>query len=197
MQMWRAVSSVVVWWRAVKEEAMLPAKMEDFMIRETTRRLVPAAMLAAMLLAAPQPAMAADFGPSDPTPGCPGFDIVVSGTGGNQVTKVTREKNGYVRTVTGGDGFILTFTAVKGTQVGTSITVPTNGSVTHTSFNPDGTVTFTLTGQNVFIYFPTDVGGARTILYTGKAVVENSALGVSTFQSASGKQKNLCDLLSL
>lgn len=182
---------------------MLPLKMEDFMIRKTTRRLLPAAILATLILATPQPAMAADFGPSDPTPGCPNFDIVVSGTGGNQVTKVTREKNGYVRTVTGGDGFILTFTAVKRVPVGdplefgTSVTVPTNGSVTHTSFNPDKTITFTLTGQNVFIYFPTDVGGARTVLYTGKAVVKNSAEGISTFQSASGRQQNLCDLLHL
>lgn len=182
---------------------MLPAKMEDFMIRKTTRRLVPAAMLAAMLLAAPQPAMAADFGPSDPTPGCPTFDLVVSGKKGNQDVKVTREKNGYIRTIAGGDGFVLTFTAVKRVptgdplEFGTSVTVPTNGSVTRTSFNPDDTVTFTLTGQNVFIYYPTDVGGARTILYTGKAVIKNSAEGISTFQSASGKQKNICDLVHL
>lgn len=167
------------------------------MVRKTTRRLVPAAIMAALLLATPQPAMAADFGPSDPTPGCPGFDLVVSGTGGNQTVKVTREKDGYLRTVTGGDGYILTFTAVKGNAVGTSVTVPTNGSVTHTTVNPDGTVTYTLTGQNVFIYFPTDTGGARTILYTGKAVIKNSAAGVSTFQSASGRQTNICDLVHL
>lgn len=173
------------------------------MIRKTTRRLLPAAMLAALLLAAPQPATAVDFPPGDPTPGCPTFDLVVSGKKGDQSVKIFREKNGYIRTVAGGNGFILTITAVKRVpagdplEFGTSVTVPTNGSVTHTSFNPDGTVTFTLTGQNVFIYFPTDVGGARTILYTGKAVVKNSALGVSTFQSASGKQQNICDLVHL
>lgn len=167
------------------------------MIRKTTRRLVPAAMLAALLLAAPQPAMAADFGPDGPYPGCPDFDILISGTGGNQTTKVTRDKNGYVRTVTGGDGYILTFSAVDGDEVGTSVTVPTNGSVTHRTVNPDGTTTFNLTGQNVFIYFPTDTGGARTILYTGKATVTNSATGVSTFQSASGRQTNICNLLEL
>ncbi|AXJ10242.1 hypothetical protein CFN17_11910 [Arthrobacter sp. PM3] len=110
--------------------------------------------------------------------------------------KVTREKNGFIRTVAGGDGFILTFTNVK---TGKAITVPTNGSVTHTlAPKPPatGTTTFTLTGQNVFIYFPTDTGGARTILYTGKAVITNDANGKSTFQSASGTQRNLCDALA-
>lgn len=177
------------------------------MIRKTTRRLLPAAMLAALLLAAPQPAMAADFGPDGPYPGCPGFDILISGTGGNQVTKVTREKNGYIRTVTGGDGFILTFTAVKRVPagdplvLGTSVTVPTNGSVTHKTVNPDKSSTITLTGQNVFVYFPGDdfpgEAIAATILYTGKAIVKNSPEAVSTFQSATGKQKNICDLIHL
>jgi hypothetical protein len=157
------------------------------------RRLAPAAMLAAFMLAGAQPASAADFPTSDPLPGCPGFDITVSGTNGNQAVKVTREKNGFIRTVTGGDGFILTFTNVK---TGKTITVPTNGSVTHTTVRPDGTTTFTLTGQNVFIFFPTDTGGARTILYTGKAVITNDATGKSTFQSASGKQRNLCGALA-
>lgn len=167
------------------------------MIRKTTRRLAPAAMLAALMLTAAQPAFAADFPPSDPLPGCPGFNITVSGTGGNQTVKVFKEKNGFVRTVAGGNGFILTFTAISFSGVqGKSITVPTNGSVTHTTFNPDLTTTFTLTGQNVFIYFPTDTGGARTILYTGKAVVINDATGKSTFQSSSGQETNLCDQLA-
>ncbi|WP_208747911.1 hypothetical protein [Arthrobacter sp. PM3] len=160
------------------------------------RRLAPAAMLAALMMAGAQPASAASFPTSDPLPGCQGFDITVSGVKGNQAVKVTREKNGFIRTVAGGDGFILTFTNVK---TGKAITVPTNGSVTHTlAPKPPatGTTTFTLTGQNVFIYFPTDTGGARTILYTGKAVITNDANGKSTFQSASGTQRNLCDALA-
>ncbi|QYF91097.1 hypothetical protein [Arthrobacter sp. PAMC25284] len=160
------------------------------------RRLAPAAMLAALMLAGAQPAFAADFPTSDPLPGCPLFDITVSGTNGNQTTKVTREKNGFIRTVAGGDGFVLTFTNV---DTGKSITVPTNGSVTHTlAPKPpaSGTTTFTLTGQNVFIFFRGDTGGARTILYTGRAVITNNPEGISTFQSASGKQRNLCDALA-
>lgn len=157
------------------------------------RRLAPAAMLAALVLAGAQPASAADFPTSDPLPGCPDFDITVSGTKGNQTVKVIREKNGFIRTVTGGDGFILTFTNV---ETGKTVTVSTEGSVTHTTVHPNKTTTFTLTGQNVFIFFPTDTGGARTILYTGNAVITNDAKGKSTFQEASGQQTNLCDALA-
>ena len=160
------------------------------------RRLAPATMLAALMLAGAQPASAANFPTSDPLPGCEDFDITVSGTNGNQTTKVIREKNGFIRTVTGGDGFVLTFTNV---ETGKSITVPTNGSVTHIlAPKPpaSGTTTFTLTGQNVFIFFPSDTGGARTILYTGRAVITNDSEGKSTFRSATGKQRNLCDALA-
>lgn len=165
-------------------------------MRNRMRCLAPAAMLAALMLAGAQPAAAADFPTSDPLPGCPGFNITVSGTKGDQRVKVSREKNGFIRTVAGGNGFVLTFTNVETRK---AITVPTNGSVTHTvapKAPAVGTTTFTLTGQNVFIFFPTDTGGARTILYTGKAVITNDANGISTFRSASGKQRNLCAALA-
>ncbi|MFC9352880.1 hypothetical protein [Arthrobacter sp. NPDC057013] len=157
------------------------------------RRLAPAGMLTALLLAASQPSWAADFGPVTGLQGCPDFTISVSGTGGNQVTRVIKTKNGFTRSVTGGDGFILTF---KNESTGKSIQVPTNGSVTTATVAPDGSTTFKLTGQNVFIFFGTDTGGARTVLYTGNAVIANDPSGKSTFQSLSGKQQNLCPALA-
>lgn len=157
------------------------------------RRLAPAGMLAALMLATSQPAWAADFGPITDLRGCPKFEISISGTGGNQVTRVVKTKNGFTRSVTGGDGFILTLT---NESTGKSIEVPTNGSVTTATVAPDGSTTFKLTGQNVFIFFDTDTGGARTILYTGNVVIKNDPAGHSTFQSLSGRQQELCPALA-
>lgn len=157
------------------------------------RRLAPAGMLAALMLTASQPAWASDFGPITDLPGCPGFEISVSGTGGNQVTRVVKTRNGFTRSVTGGDGFILTLT---NESTGKSIEVPTYGSVTTKTVAPDGSTTFKLTGQNVFVFYDTDTGGARTILYTGNAVITNDPAGKSTFQSLSGTQQNLCPALA-
>ncbi|MCY1675645.1 hypothetical protein OVA06_13160 [Pseudarthrobacter sp. SL88] len=163
------------------------------MIRNATRRLAPPTLLAALMLIVPQAASAAD-----PVfyPACPGFDVAVSGVRGNQDVKVTREKNGLVTTKAGGDGFILTLTSSKGT----SITVPTNGSNTTTTKFPGGARKDVLTGQNVFLYFSGDNAGGTTstpatVLYTGRVVITTSATGVSTLESASGKQQNLCNLL--
>lgn len=157
------------------------------MTRMRMRRLVPAALFAALMLAAPQSAFAAD--PPPQFPGCTGFDITISATGGNQAVRVIREKNGVVFTTIGGHGTVLTLTNAK---TGKSVTFPTNGSVTHITNFPDRTAKFELTGQNVFILFPTDTGGPSSILYTGRVVFTNDANGISTIQSTSGRQRDLC-----
>jgi hypothetical protein len=155
------------------------------------------AVLAALILAAPQAASAAEELTYHPA--CPGFGVAVTGTRGNQDVKVTREKNGLVTTKAGGDGFILTLISSEGN----SITVPTNGSNTTSTTTklPGGARKDVLTGQNVFLYFKGDNAGSTTstpatILYTGRVVVTTTAEGVSTLESASGKQQNLCDLLA-
>jgi len=157
------------------------------MTRKSVRRLVPAALFAALALAAPQTALAAD--PPPEYPGCVGFNITFTATGGNQADRVIRTKNGVVYTTTGGHGTVLTVTNATTNK---SVTFPTNGSVTHKTAFPDGTFKYALTGQNLFILFPGDNPGPSTILYTGRVTFTNDVNGISTVQSTSGRQRDIC-----
>lgn len=159
--------------------------------RSTTRRLVPAAGLAALMLAAPQSAFAADPVPS--FPGCDGFNITISATGGNQALRVTNVRNGVIYSVVGGHGTTLT---IGNATTGKSVTFPTNGSVTHTASNVStGTTEVQLTGQNVLVQFPTDPGGPTTILYTGRityTVVTATNDQIGFLKTTSGRQRDIC-----
>jgi hypothetical protein len=168
--------------------------MEKNMIKgSTTRMLVPAAGLAALMLTAPQSAVAADPVPS--YPGCVDFNITISATGGNQATRVTRLRNGIIYSVVGGHGTTLT---IGNATTGKSVTFPTNGSVTHTAATspPEtGTTEVQLTGDNVLVQFPTDPGGPTTILYTGRITytvltATNDQIGFLT--TTAGRQRDIC-----
>jgi hypothetical protein len=77
------------------------------------------------------------------------------------------------------------------------VELPSNGSVTRTTINDDGTTTFTTTGHNVLILFPTDVpAGPSTTLYVGPVVFTVDADGIFTLQSATGKSTDICALLA-
>jgi hypothetical protein len=160
------------------------------MVKRSTRRLMPAAVLAAMMLAAPQSAFAE---PVPHYPGCIGFDITISATGGNQATRVTKLRDGIIYSVVGGHGTTLT---IGNYTTGKSVTFPTSGSVTHTATDPTtGLTEFQLTGQNVLIQFPTDPGGPTSILYTGRVtytVITATYDQVGTLTSTSGRQRDLC-----
>jgi hypothetical protein len=161
------------------------------MVKRTTRRLMPAAVFAALMLAAPQSAFAAD--PVPTYQGCVDFDITISATGGNQDTRVTRLRDGIIYSVVGGHGTTLT---IGNAETGKSVTFPTNGSVTHTATDPTtGLTEVQLTGQNVLIQFPTDPGGPTSILYTGRityTVITETNDQVGTLTSTSGRQRDLC-----
>ena len=158
------------------------------MTPKTVRRFAPAAALfAALALAAPQPALAAE--PPQQYPGCKGFNITFTATGGNQAERLFRDRGGVIYTITGGHGTVLT---VRNATTGKSVTFPTNGSVTKITSYPDGTADVQLTGKNLFILFPTDNPGPSTILYTGRVTFSNDANGVSTVKSTSGTQRDIC-----
>ena len=159
------------------------------MLGKKTRRLAPAAALfAALTLAAPQSAFAAEE-PLPDYPGCEKFDITISGTGGNQAERLFRTKDGVTYIIVGGHGTVLTVTNV---ETGKSVTFPTNGSVTKTKVYPDGSADFQLTGKNLFVLFPGDDPGPSTILYTGRVTFSNDIAGVSTVTSTSGTQRDIC-----
>lgn len=127
---------------------------------------------------------------------CKDFALGLSSRGGNQVYRefVDRQSNA-VRWLSAGKGSVLTFTNMAS---GEELTIKTGGSVTHGTNNPDGTQTWTSTGHNVWILFPTDVpAGPSTTLYLGKVVFQiDPQTGFSKLLSANAQQVDICAALS-
>ena len=100
-----------------------------------------------------------------------------------------------MRTLQTGRGSELTFTNL---QSGATLSLPSNGSVTNTVFDDDGSATVTLTGHTVLIMFPTDVPpGPSTTLYVGRVVFTVDPAGVFTILSTSGRSVDICEALSM
>ncbi|QDG87566.1 hypothetical protein [Pseudarthrobacter sp. NIBRBAC000502770] len=167
------------------------------------RTLVPATLAAAAIVI-PVPAATADVPPDvilDPGLGCPGFALGLSRSDGNLVVKKFFDKNGnQVRLLEAGKGTLNTYTNYGPDPVnpvaGKSISVRTDGSVTSTEFNPDGTITVTATGHNGLIMFPTDVpAGPTTTQYTGKIVYTIDTMGTFKLVSTTGRALDVCDAL--
>jgi hypothetical protein len=129
---------------------------------------------------------------------CADFDLHVVGTGSKQIMKTFTDQDGNpVKVITAGKGFDLTFTNMS--PGGESIAFPSNGSVSKTTINADGSATVQATGHNVVIFFPTDVpAGPSTTLYKGRLVytVDPYPNGVFTLQSSSGPTTDICALLA-
>jgi hypothetical protein len=123
------------------------------------------------------------------------FGLSVEIRGGNQVMKEFVDKNGnVVRMLSAGKGSALSFTNLS---TGATFSLKANGSVTHTTVNPDGSSTVATTGHNVIILFPTDVpAGPSTTLYVGRVVYTVDSSGVFTVQQVSGETTDICAVLS-
>jgi hypothetical protein len=164
------------------------------------RAAIAAAILAALALTAAQATVA--NGPPQPVPppepielpagiACPDFSLRVSWSGGNVHTKQFVDRNGNtVKIITAGKGFLLTYTNL---DAGTSVTIRTDGSVSKTTFNPDGTQTVSATGHNGLIMFPTDIpAGPTTTHYIGRIVYTIDEEGVFTLVRTSNNQRDIC-----
>jgi hypothetical protein len=133
-------------------------------------------------------AWAADFTLSFPAGFACSFALDVSGTG-NRVTP-PHATDGII--ISGGTGSALTFSGN-----GRSVSFPSNGAVTVTQTNPDGSSTLELTGHIVVFLFPTDnPPGPSTTLIVGRAVIDVSPTGDFDVLSVSGNQTDICALLS-
>ncbi|MEV8000562.1 hypothetical protein [Pseudarthrobacter oxydans] len=126
------------------------------------RTLAPAALAAAALVAPAQSATAEDISFILPAgTGCE-FRLGVSWTGGNLQTKeFVDEEGNTVRLLVAGKGTVITYTNYgmkpgRNPEALDAVTIRTDGSVTETVTNPDGTLTVTGTGHNGLIMFPTD-----------------------------------------
>jgi hypothetical protein len=169
-----------------------------------TRSLAVSAFAAAALVPA-QAAQAAQA--TDPNSiflkkglACPDFNLEFSWTGAITHTKEFVDGNGnVVRLLSAGKGTVNTYTnyGTKQRVAGESLTIRTDGSVTETVYNPDGTQTVTATGHNGLIMFPSDIpAGPSTTHYTGKIVFTIDTDGVFTLVSTSGPSIDVCAALA-
>lgn len=146
------------------------------------------------VLGAPRPALA-DGTLVLPAGVACSFELQVDIVGGTQVSREFVDKNGNtVRSLSAGKGSALTFTH---TGTGATLSLQSNGSVTHVTYNPDGTRTEVLTGHNILILFPSDVpAGPSTTLYVGRVVYTVDTAEVFTLQEVSGASTDICAALS-
>lgn len=156
-----------------------------------------AAATAFLLLGAGSSANAADPPTVIPLPAgsaCSfALDIAIFGDG-RQLTKTFTDRDGRVRTITAGTGSSLTFTNA---ETGASLSTRSNGSVTRTHANVDGSETRILTGHNALILFPTDTpAGPSTTVHSGRVVLSVGADGSTfTVERVSGRQLDVCAAL--
>jgi len=167
------------------------------MWRSSTKRtsLLAAFALTTVLAVSADAAIAAEHDVFPAGTACD-FDLAVDIAGGHQVVHTFVDANGTtVRTLSTGVGSQLTFT---NPSTNATIALRSNGSVTNTVFNADGSQTITLTGHNVLVLFPTDVpAGPSTTLYVGRVVFTIGVDGQTfTLQSTSGTATDICAALS-
>ena len=127
---------------------------------------------------------------------CAGFDLRIEITASTQrVNRDFYDRSGnIVRTLSAGKGDALTFVNLA---TGAMLSLRPNGAVTRVVLNADGTQTYTSTGHNVLILFPSDVpAGPSTTLYVGRIAFTVDPSGVFTLQSTSGKSMDICAALS-
>jgi hypothetical protein len=156
------------------------------------RTAIAAALSAALIFTAAHSALADDPIILPAGLACEDFALEISGTGGNLHTKVFEDRDGNpVRLITAGKGVLLTYTNLDS---GNSVTIRTDGSVTKTRFNSDGTQTVSATGHNGLVLFPTDIPeGPTTTQYIGRIVYNvDPATGIFTLVSTSGSQRDIC-----
>lgn len=139
---------------------------------------------------------AADFSVTLPKGmACPDFDLTLNiDLNDNRVYKEFTDKDGnIVRVIEAGKGNELEF--VNDTT-GATFEIRGNGSVSHTTLNPDETQTVSATGHNVIILFPTDYPpGPTTTQYVGRVVYTIDSGGVWTLQDVRGESTDICDAL--
>ena len=127
---------------------------------------------------------------------CAAFDLRVEiWNNPNRVFKEFKDQNGnVVRMLTAGKGSTLGFTNLLTNE---KLLLRPNGAVEHIALNADGSQTWTITGHNVLILFPTDVpAGPSTTLYVGRVVYTvDTTSGVFTLQSVSGTSTDICAAL--
>lgn len=123
------------------------------------------------------------------------FELFIEGWDGNKRNiKEFKDGNNVVRTLSAGTGSALRFT---NTATKKTISTKSNGAVTDTRYNLDGSFTQTGTGHIVLILWPTDVpAGPSTTLYVGQVVISSDPSFKFTVEKESGNKTDICAALS-
>ena len=127
---------------------------------------------------------------------CADFDLTIEITPSDHyvIKEWTDEYGNPVRQITAGRGDDLEFI---NETTGATFSLMGNGSVSHTTVNPDGSKTVSTEGHNVLILFPSDFPpGPSTKQYVGRVVYTIDPYEVWTLQKISGKTTDICAALS-
>ena len=106
------------------------------------------------------------------------------------------EMDNPVRLLTAGRGADLTFV---NENTGATLSLMGNGSVSHTTYNPDGSQSVSAEGHNVLIFFPSDLPsgvGPSTKQYVGRVLYTVDAFGTWALQDVRGRTVDICGALS-
>lgn len=167
----------------------------------TTRALAPLAVASALVLTGVPPASAVDTVYDLPAgTACAGFNLRLEVADPGRTERFLPDKNGLPRSITAGKGNVLTFTNfgpdAEEWVEGESVTITTGGSVQHTVYNEDGTLTVTGTGHNVVLLFPGDEPAEETPstkLYVGKIHYNfDPDTGFTEILSFRGRERDIC-----
>ncbi len=160
-----------------------------------TRTLLTATLAVMAALAVPQVAAAQEPIVLPAGAACE-FELrIESDINPNRVFREWRDSDGHlVRTLEAGRAGDVT---LVNTDTGASLTLKGQGAVNHTTYNPDGSWTTSLTGHYVLILFPTDIpAGPSTTLYVGRVRYTSTPDSTFTLVGSSGRQRDLCAGLS-
>lgn len=129
---------------------------------------------------------------------CPDFALTIEIYPSDHyvVKEFTDEYGSPVRMITAGRGADLTFV---NESTGATLSLMGNGSVSHTTYNPDGSQSVSAEGHNVLILFPSDLPpgvGPSTQQYVGRVLYTVDASGTWTLQKVRGRIVDICEALS-
>lgn len=129
---------------------------------------------------------------------CADFDLTIEITPSDHyvIKQWTDEYGNPVRMLTAGRGSDLLFI---NEDTGATFSLKGNGSVSHTTFNSDGSSIVSATGHNVLILFPSDLPpgvGPSTKQYVGRVVYTVASDETWTLQKVSGRTTDICAALS-
>jgi len=167
-------------------------------MKRTTKSAICTFMLAFALVSVSQVNADEFIIPFDEGVACSDFALTLKITTSDHyvVKQWTDESGALVRMLTAGKGVDLEFV---NEETAATFKIKGNGSVSHTTYNPDGSSTVSTEGHNVIIFYPTDLPagvGPSTKQYVGRVLYTVDEYGTFMLQEVKGKTTDICAALS-